>query len=478
MVHVNLAINLCRFVVVSVSNTLFLVSAMASETYWDPGNLLQITESDGKSQVQCVGRARSRYNARCRWTVANSDTTVVLGKLRELASSPPSKVTKQDLEELAVHCLCRDYHSHQWLEVAQRWEPVVAQAVKHSERTVKGQAHLAPEAGPGSRDWLVTYELTMAQLELSLARKNFSASEEQRLVAEKALEHVKLREAELELEHTSTLAQVRKHLQDAREHLANYSRGIDVISDQLRDSVAQVSGLQHELGAARGLLDKERAKSTALEKAVTEKIEELEEARRFLEEAKRSREREVVQERERQDRLLAEEKSKSAGLEEANQHLKHRSLEEADRMEREFGEKAARIQALEETEGVLKRQLSEAEARATQSVAAADEANRTNEALLRKVAADNKDLDTLRTDLEDFKAEVQRRADDSSALARQLQTAQTDNQALLSIRLQLAAQNGALFQQIAALDALLAKCWRRRIRAWLDKRKANPTLHR
>lgn len=428
-----------------------------ADTYWDPANLLQITESDNASEIQCVGRARSRHNARCRWTLYDSDTTAILRKVKELAASPPSKVAERDLEGLAKLCLCHEYHSGQWLEVAQRWKPVVAKAVKHHERVSKEQAS--------------PFELTLLKIQLSLNRADLSASEERRRVVEEELEHAKLKESRLAQEHISSMTRLQESLEAEKVRLTKSLNELNVTRGELAKADAQLSSLRQEVGVARGLLDEELTKTTTLEKAVKEGAEELREARRLLEEARKSRTQEVAQELEQRDRLLAEEKSKTTKVEEATKHLEHRLLEEARRTERLLDEERAKIHALEETKEMLRRQLSDAEARSTQNAAEADKANRDNQVLLQDNAAANKHLDHLRTDLEDLRVEVQRRRDDGSVLARQLQTAQVDKQALLSTHSQLTAQNNALLRQIAALEASLAKCWRRRIRAWLERKK-------
>jgi chromosome segregation ATPase len=159
---------------------------------------------------------------------------------------------------------------------------------------------------------------------------------------------------------------------------------------------------------------------------------------------------------------LAEERAKATKLEEATRHLKHRLSETTAQTEHLLEEEKAKVHLLEETEETLRRRLLEAEARSTQSAAEADRANRDNQALLQDNVAAAEQFGRLQTDLQGVRAEIQRRIDHGSVLGREVQIARVDYQALLS-------QNTALLKQITALEASLAKCWRRRLLAWLHK---------
>ncbi|KAL2136762.1 hypothetical protein VTI74DRAFT_1803 [Chaetomium olivicolor] len=449
-----------------------------ADTYWDPGNLLQITESDTASEVQCVGRARSRHDARCRWTLYGSDATAILCKVKELAVSPPSKVTQGDLENLATLCLCHEYHSGQWFEVAQRWKHVVAKAVTHHER-------LSKERGPITNEHplettMRMLELTVARLslkklqeELSSVQTDLSASEERRRAVEEELEHAKLKESKLVQEHVESVAQLQESREAEHARLTESLNELDANRSELAGAEAQVSRLRQEVGMARRLLDEERTKTTALEETVKEMErcvqegdEKLAEARRLLDEARKSMTEKAALEVEQRDRLLAE-KTKTTKLEEATQHLEHRLQEITVQTERLLDEERAKIHLLEEDKETLRRRLLEAEARSTRSAAEADSANRDNQALLQENAAAIERFGRLQTDLEGVRAEIQRLTDHGSVLGRELEIARVDNQALLSTRSQLVAQNTALLEQITVLEASLAKCWRRRLRACL-----------
>ncbi|KXX73686.1 Reticulocyte-binding protein 2 a [Madurella mycetomatis] len=442
-----------------------------ADTYWDPGNLLQITESDNASEIQCVGRARSRHGARCRWTLCGPDATAILRKVRELAVSHPSKATQRDLENLAKICLCHDYHSSQWFEVAQRWKHVVTKAVKHHERISK--EHNGPATleclGHMSKLAVVEFDLKNLQKELSSVQTDLSASEEQRRAVEEELEHAKLRGSTLAQEHVDSVNRLHESCEAERTRLAESL-------SELAKAEAQASSLRQEVGMAHCLLDEEKTKRTALEETVKEmerrareRAEELAEARHLLEEERKSMAEKVALELDERDRLLAEEKTKTMELEEATQRLEHRLSEVTVQTERVLDEERAKTHLLEEAKETLRRRLLEAEASSAHSAAEADRANRDNQALLRDNAAAAENLSRLQTDLVGIRAEIQRRTDHGSVLGRELQIARVDNQSLRSTHSQLTARNTVLTEQIAALEASLAKCWRRRLRAWLQK---------
>ena len=452
-----------------------LVATMA-DTYWDPGNLLQITESDDGSEIQCVGRARSRHDARCRWTLGESDATAILCKVKELAVSPPSKVTQEDLESLAKLCLCREYHYPQWFEVAQRWRPVVAKAVEHHERLSKEHGPAATNPRKDTLEdtvrmleiFMLKWKVEDLQKELSSVRTDLSTSEERRRVVEEELEHAKLKESKLAQEHVDLVIPLQKSGEAEHARLVESLNELDATRSELAKAKTQGSSLRREVGMVYRLLDEERPKRPALEEAVKgmercvqEGAVKLVESRRSLEEAREMNEK-VALELEQRDCLLAEERTKTTKLEEATQHLKHQLSETTARTEHLLEEEKAKVHLLEETEEPLRRRLLEAEARSTKSAAEADRANRDNQALLQDNVAAVEQFDRLQTDLQGVRAEIQRRTDHSSVLGREVQIARVDNQTLLS-------QNTALRNQITALEASLAKCWRRRLRAWLHQ---------
>lgn len=117
--------------------------AADTTTFWNPGEVLQIINLNRKkrlaNKVICVGRAITRYNARCRWAIEDQspETAAVAGGiLDDMATKPPTDVTDAQLETLARHCLCT-HHGYQ-IETAvedlkQRLEPVVRY---HQLRTV------------------------------------------------------------------------------------------------------------------------------------------------------------------------------------------------------------------------------------------------------------------------------------------------------------------------------------------------------
>jgi chromosome segregation ATPase len=355
--------------------------------------------------------------------LCGSDATAILRKVQELALSPPSKVTQQDLEALAKLCLCREHHSGQWPETAQRWKPVVAKATKHHERFSKGQDPAVSESQ------LIIAKLGLEQFQKTLfaARTELADSEERRQGLEKDIELAKIAE----------------------------------------------SKLAGELVATHKLLDEERVKITTLEEEMARRVQEggneLTEARRLFEEARVSMAKQAALMSEQRDHSLAEERKKVTRLEQEIRDLGHRLSEASTKAERLLSEEKSKTRLLDETQAALMRRLSEAEAKSADCAAKADRARRENEALSRDKAAAAQQFGLLQTDLEGVRAEIRRRTDHGSVLERELNMARIDNQALRSAHSQLTAQNTELCEQISALENALAKSWHRRLSAWMHK---------
>ncbi|RYO85240.1 hypothetical protein DL766_000116 [Monosporascus sp. MC13-8B] len=107
-----------------------------AQTYWDPANLLQITDDDSPGgDIQCVGRARSAFGARCRWTVDEPKRATARVLLTQLAARRPSAVTAEELPRLAQCCLCQ-HHVRQGADAASRWTRVVRRAAEQHDRLV------------------------------------------------------------------------------------------------------------------------------------------------------------------------------------------------------------------------------------------------------------------------------------------------------------------------------------------------------
>ncbi|KAK4032120.1 hypothetical protein C8A01DRAFT_51019 [Parachaetomium inaequale] len=297
-----------------------------ADTYWDPANLLQITDSNTALEVQCLGRAKSRHNARCRWTLSGSDAAAIMAKVRKLATIPPTKVTQQELESLAKLCLCRDYHFSQWYAVAQRWKPALARAVKHHERLARGSVaaekpqseNLASERKqcfkilgfkddgadlPGklsaylrdNADAKHRIETTVAELQgdLAAAHVTICTSEDHLREMEGELHRAKTRETELTEECLAAALQVQESRKAKRARLAEMLKGLESANNDRGRLENVVAVLRDELGSATRWLEEERAKADSREEAeedlkrrLVEAIEAAAQANDLLEEEK------------------------------------------------------------------------------------------------------------------------------------------------------------------------------------------------
>ncbi|XRM47587.1 hypothetical protein ABZX51_010557 [Aspergillus tubingensis] len=94
-------------------------------TLWDPDRILQITKGPHDQGMFCLGRARSRYDSRCRWDIPYSDYQIIQETLRQLARKLPHEISDDELKEIAERGLC-DYHCGQVNEVVSGWHDTLA----------------------------------------------------------------------------------------------------------------------------------------------------------------------------------------------------------------------------------------------------------------------------------------------------------------------------------------------------------------
>ena len=90
-----------------------------------------------------------------------------------------------------------------------------------------------------------------------------------------------------------------------------------------------------------------------------------------------------------------------------------------------------------------------------------------NESLSQSNAALTSQLRHFESDLEGIRAELERRANHNTVLGSELRAARVESHALLAAHAELATQNTALIDQVAALEAKLAKSRGRRFRKWM-----------
>ncbi|OJZ87398.1 hypothetical protein ASPFODRAFT_32082 [Aspergillus luchuensis CBS 106.47] len=98
-------------------------------TLWDPDRILQITKGPHDQGMFCLGRARSRYDSRCRWDIPYSDYQIIRKLLSQLARKLPHEISDDELKEIAERGLC-DYHCGQVHEVVSGWHDTLASLQK------------------------------------------------------------------------------------------------------------------------------------------------------------------------------------------------------------------------------------------------------------------------------------------------------------------------------------------------------------
>ncbi|OJI81248.1 hypothetical protein ASPTUDRAFT_32670 [Aspergillus tubingensis CBS 134.48] len=100
-------------------------STTMATTLWDPDRILQITKGPHDQGMFCLGRARSRYDSRCRWDIPYSDYQIIRESLSQLARKLPHEISDDELKEIAERGLC-DYHCGQVNEVVSGWHDTLA----------------------------------------------------------------------------------------------------------------------------------------------------------------------------------------------------------------------------------------------------------------------------------------------------------------------------------------------------------------
>ncbi|KAI9925413.1 hypothetical protein ASPWEDRAFT_41493 [Aspergillus wentii DTO 134E9] len=93
---------------------------------WDPDKILQVTKGPNGGMF-CLGRARFRYDSRCRWDIPWSDYRAVCAILKDMAMVLPhniSDISTTQLRILARLGLC-EHHVDQVGEVVAGWEEIL-----------------------------------------------------------------------------------------------------------------------------------------------------------------------------------------------------------------------------------------------------------------------------------------------------------------------------------------------------------------
>jgi hypothetical protein len=383
-----------------------------ADTYWDPANLLQITDSYTSLEVQCIGRAKSRHNVRCRTTISGSDATAIMAKVRKLAAIPPTKVTQQDLESLAKLSLCRDNHFSQWYPLAQRWKPVVARAAKHHDRLARGSvtvekpqseslvlerkqcfeilgckddsvnlpeklsAHLRDEEDAKHR-----METTVAELQgdLAAAHVTICTSEDCVREMEAELHRGKARETQLAEERLAAAVRFEETRKAERARLAETLKGLESANNDRGRLENLVAVLGDELGNATRWLEEERAKADSrneaegdLKRRLAESTEAAAQANRSLEEEK-TKTKELTGAKDDLERRLSaankdivstrrrleEEKAKAKVMRDKQEGFERRVLEAYAQGDRLVAEEKNKVKVLKQEKDDLEHRLHE-----------------------------------------------------------------------------------------------------------------------
>lgn len=432
-----------------------------AQTYWDPGTLLQITDFEDRD-IQCVGEAKTRNNARCGWRQPASDSRRIRSNLAQLAAKLPSQVTKEDLEVLARLCLCSDWHYRQWPQVVQRWEPVVAKAERDYERMEKLVADrqsclraLGQETDDHSdlpellkarfaADAAAKAELEDALCQLktgfSAAQNDLLAAQAQARTAKGELEQARLRETKLSEGHRAAIFELENSRKSERARLENV-----------------VAALQKEVARH---VEGERVRADTLREAKLDLEHRLAEATSMAENSA-SRVDELCQ----NIQALAIDKET---LETYIATLKT----ELDTTRRRLGEESSKTGNLQKANEDLERRLSEAQMVAKSSERGVDRLSRENQMLNDKYSSALDQLSTLRSDLASARDEVQRLKHDNSAMHKALQKSRADIDATGAQNAQLVQAKSALQARVAALEADISRQWRHRLRAMISKLRA------
>lgn len=126
-----------------------------TSSFWDPGNLLQITD-DLRSKpgvISCLGI--TKHGARCRWDVLEPNLSQVRPLLEAMSQVKPESITIQTLQRLAMLCVCPKFHSHQTGLFVQHWTGVLKTATQHHQEL------LGDSDGPSS-DEIQTLQAELA----------------------------------------------------------------------------------------------------------------------------------------------------------------------------------------------------------------------------------------------------------------------------------------------------------------------------
>jgi len=245
--------------------------------YWDPGQLLQVEGYNTSGALRCLGR--TRYNARCNWTIDNRDSDEARTLLSTMAHMAPSAVMATDLRRLAGLCLCNYYHQNQREETVARWMDVVKRAGEH-------YTNAAAQASEERDALVVKKNVYLDQLELALIESGAEFEDVQNRLMEAVDKNTKMRAENLGLLHEreglkEALDAAEKNSSDLRTELETVQGDLARLSQENAVCRGEIAVLQGKLSEFQSSLESAEENSarlrtelgTSQENALTQKAE-------------------------------------------------------------------------------------------------------------------------------------------------------------------------------------------------------------
>ncbi|KAL2694864.1 hypothetical protein Neosp_001453 [[Neocosmospora] mangrovei] len=207
-------------------------------SFWDPGNLLQITD-DLRSKpgvISCLGI--TKHGARCRWDVLEPNLSQVRPLLKAMSQVKPESITIQTLQRLAMLCVCPKFHSHQAGLFVQHWTGVLKTATQHHQE-------LLGDSNDPSSDEISTLqaELALKQIECEDLRKSLD-----REINSNATLSDEWRDKSNEM--TTKITHLENQISDSEQRLATTE-----------------AALSNQVQETQSLLERQKEESTARNKA-------------------------------------------------------------------------------------------------------------------------------------------------------------------------------------------------------------------
>ncbi|KAM0427950.1 hypothetical protein ACHAPT_007410 [Fusarium lateritium] len=275
-------------------------------SFWDPGNLLQITDGlrHGQSDtVTCLGIAK--YGNRCRWDVLEPNLSEVRPLLRQMSQLKPESITIETLRRLARLCLCPKYHSNQVEQVVRHWTGVLQAATQYHKNLLAG-------TGNPSSDEVKTLrrELASKQEECEVLKRDLNAERDSHAGLSEEWRH-KSEEMRTEITHLKQqLCESEDNLKAAESARSDQEQAIQALAEKHKNESAvrnraevEIISLRTDLGTTKDKLKAARDENKSLGREMTSLGEELRSCRDEIDQLKAT-ERDLTKEREDRDAML------------------------------------------------------------------------------------------------------------------------------------------------------------------------------